>query len=139
MIQQLSVFIQNEIGSLAGVTTVLKENTINIRAISSFDTPEFTILRMVVDQPVKAKEQLINKGYAVKMSDAIAVELVDKPGVLNQLFRVIADNELAINYIYSFVIREGKAPWIIVNTEDLKRTKALLIENGFQVAGQEEM
>ncbi|NMB44177.1 MAG: amino acid-binding protein, partial [Clostridiales bacterium] len=32
MIKQLSIFVENEIGSLRAVTTVLKENNINIRA-----------------------------------------------------------------------------------------------------------
>ena len=55
MIQQLSIIIQNEIGSVAKVTSILKNNNINLRAIASFDTPEFAILRMVVDQPEKTK------------------------------------------------------------------------------------
>ena len=79
MIRQLSIFIQNEIGSVAGVTAILKENNINLRAIASFDTPQFAILRIVVDQPEKAKTLLINSGFAVTMSEAIAIELEDKP------------------------------------------------------------
>ena len=139
MIKQLSVFVQNEIGSLAGVTTVLKDNLINLRAIASFDTPEFAILRIVVDQPEKAKELLSAKGFAVKMSEAVAVELEDKPGVLNDMLRVIADAKLGINYIYSIVLRNGKAPLMIVNTDDLPKTAVVLKEHGYIVAEQEEL
>jgi len=70
MIKQLSVFVQNEVGSLAGVTSILKENNINLKAIASFDTPEFAILRIVVDQPDKAKILLAENGYAVKITEA---------------------------------------------------------------------
>ncbi|MDF2942431.1 MAG: hypothetical protein K0S01_1289 [Herbinix sp.] len=139
MIRQLSVFVQNEIGSLAGVTTVLKDNMINLRAIASFDTPEFAILRIVVDQPEKAKEILNSHGFAVKMSEAVAVELEDKPGELDGMLHVIADAKLGVNYIYSIVLRNGKAPLMIVNTEDLSRTAAVLKENGYIVAEQEDM
>ncbi len=139
MIKQLSVFVQNEIGSLAGVTSVLKENTINLRAIASFDTPEFAILRIVVDQPEKAKELLSAKGFAVKVSEAVAVELEDRPGVLDGMLRIIADANIGINYIYSIVLRSGKAPLMILNTEDLGKTASVLREHGYTVAEQEDV
>jgi hypothetical protein len=139
MIRQLSVFVQNEIGSLAGVTTVLKDNMINLRAIASFDTPEFAILRMIVDQPEKAKEILNAHGFAVKMTEAVAVELEDKPGELDGMLHVIADAKLGVNYIYSIVLRNGKAPLMIVNTEDLVKTATVLMDKGYIVAEQEDM
>ena len=139
MIKQLSVFVQNEIGSLAGVTSVLKEHRINLRAIASFDTPEFAILRLVVDQPEQAKEVLNAKGFAVKVSEAVAVELEDKPGVLDGMLHVIADAGLDLKYIYSIVLRSGKAPLMILNTDDLVRTTSVLREHGYIVAEQEDV
>ncbi len=139
MIRQLSIFIQNEIGSVAGVTSVLKNNNINLRAIASFDTPQFAILRIVVDKPEKAKTLLINSGFAVTVSEAIAVELEDKPGVLHDLLQVIADAGFGVNYIYSIVFRNGKVPLLILNTDNLEKTKEVLIENGYSVAEQEDV
>jgi len=139
MIKQLSVFVQNEIGSLAGVTTVLKDNMINLRAIASFDTPEFAILRMVVDQPEKAKTLLNENGFAVKMSEAVAVELEDKPGELDRMLQTIAAAKLGINYIYSIVVRSGKIPLMVINTENLEKTAVVLEQNGFIVAEQEDV
>ena len=136
MIKQLSVFVQNEIGSLAGVTSVLKKNDINLRAIASFDTPEFAILRMVVDQPERAKNLLSEHGFAVKMTEAVAVELNDKPGELDGMLHVIADAGLGVNYIYSIVVRSGKIPLMIVNTDNLVKTAAVLKEKGYIVAEQ---
>lgn len=139
MIKQLSVFVQNEVGSLAGVTSILKENNINLKAIASFDTPEFAILRIVVDQPDKAKVLLAENGYAVKITEAVAVELEDVPGTLNGMLTVIAEGNLGINYIYSIVIRHKKAPLIIVNTDNLEKTVTVLRENGYLVADQEDL
>ncbi len=139
MIRQLSIFIQNEIGSVAGVTSILKNNNINLRAIASFDTPEFAILRIVVDQPEKAKTLLINSGFAVTMSEAIAVELEDKPGVLHDLLEVIADAGFGVNYIYSIVFRNGEVPLIILNTDNLEKSKEVLIEKGYSIAEQEDV
>jgi len=139
MIRQLSIFIQNEVGSVAGVTAILKKHNINLRAIASFDTPEFAILRIVVDRPDEAKKYLIENGYAVTVSDAIAVELEDKPGVLHDMLQLIADEGLGINYIYSIVFRSENVPLIILNTDDLGKTKTLLKNKGYTVAEQEDI
>lgn len=138
MIQQLSIFIQDEIGSVAGVTAVLKQSNINLRAIASFDTPNFAILRIVVDQPEKAKRLLIENGFAVTMSEAIAVELDDEPGVLHDMLQIIADTGLGVNYIYSIVYRNGKVPLLILNTNNLELTIKVLKEKGYSVADQED-
>jgi hypothetical protein len=139
MIRQLSIFLQNEIGSVAGVTAILKENNINLRAIASVDTPQFAILRIVVDQPDRAKMLLIENEYAVTVSEAIAVELEDKPGVLHDLLQIIADAGYGVNYIYSIVIRSGKIPLIILNTDNLEKTKEVLLNKGYLVAEQEDV
>lgn len=139
MIKQLSVFVQNEVGSLAGVTRVLKDNNINLRAIASFDTPDFAILRIVVDQPELAKEMLSANGFAVKVSEAVAVELEDKPGALDAMLHTIADAKIGVNYIYSIVFRNGKVPLMILNTDDLGKTSSVLKENGYIVAEQEDV
>ena len=67
MIRQLSVFVENKPGSLMEVTSRLNEAHVNIRAVASFDTPEFGILRLVVDQPEEAKAYLTSKGFVVRI------------------------------------------------------------------------
>ncbi|HEX7511650.1 MAG TPA: ACT domain-containing protein, partial [Chitinivibrionales bacterium] len=43
-IQQLSVFLENKPGRLAHVAQVLKDNAVNIRALTIADTSDFGIL-----------------------------------------------------------------------------------------------
>ena len=75
MLKQLAVFVENESGSLRKVTMALHSEKINIYASASFDTPEFGILRMVVDKPEKAKEALTRQGFVTKLCEVIAVQL----------------------------------------------------------------
>ncbi|MDD4113497.1 MAG: amino acid-binding protein, partial [Herbinix sp.] len=102
-------------------------------------TPQFAILRIVVDKPEEAKRLLIDSGFAVTVSEAIAVELEDKPGVLHDLLQVIADAGFGVNYIYSIVFRNGKIPLIILNTDNLDESKEILIQKGYSVAQQEDV
>ena len=108
------------------VTSVLTESHVNIRAISTFDTPEFGILRLVVDDPAKAKESLTQKGFVTRVNDVIGAELKDEKGNLNQMFKILADGEINVNYIYSFVIREEKAPVIVFHTDDFQKAEQVL-------------
>ena len=126
MIRQISVFVENQPGSMMNVTSVLTEAGVNIRAISTFDTPEFGIMRLVVDDPVSAKNSLTAKGFVTRVSNVIGVELKDEQGNLNQMLKILADGKINIDYIYSFVIREGKAPVMVFHTDDFEQAEKVL-------------
>ena len=126
MIRQLSVFVENKPGSLMEVTSRLNEAHVNIRAVASFDTPEFGILRLVVDQPEEAKAYLTSKGFVVRIHQVIGVELEDREGNLNQMLEILAQGGININYIYSFVIRNGKAPVMVFSTDDFEKAAQIL-------------
>ena len=126
MIRQISVFVENQPGSMMRVTSVLTEARVNIRAISTFDTPEFSIMRLIVDEPERANAGLTEKGFVTRVSDVIGVELKDEKGNLNQMLKILADGQINVNYIYSFVIREGKAPVMIFHTDDFEKAEQVL-------------
>ncbi len=135
MLIQISVFVENEVGSLAKVTEVLREEGINLRAIASIDTPEFGILRIIVDDPQKTKEVLTQRGFVVKASKVLAVELLDRPGELDRVLHILADAGLTVNYIYSFVIRNEKSPLMVMHLDDMERAEEILRKNDIIAAG----
>ena len=57
-VEQISVFLENKTGRLAEVTRCLAVAGINIRALSLADTSDFGILRLIVNDPEKAKTVL---------------------------------------------------------------------------------
>ena len=139
MIRQLSVFVENKPGSLMEVTSRLNEAHVNIRAVASFDTPEFGILRLVVDQPDEAKAYLTSKGFVVRIHQVIGAELEDKKGNLNQMLEILADSGISINYIYSFVIRDGRAPVMVVSTDDFDKAKKALADAGVKMVEEADL
>ena len=137
--KQISVFVENQPGSMMRVTSVLTESHVNIRAISTFDTPEFGILRLVVDDPAKAKESLTQKGFVTRVNDVIGAELKDEKGNLNQMLKILADGEINVNYIYSFVIREEKAPVIVFHTDDFQKAEQVLKDAEVKLVEESEL
>ncbi|MEG0721120.1 MAG: amino acid-binding protein, partial [Lachnospiraceae bacterium] len=118
--------VENRPGSLMDVTQALTKAHVNIRAIASFDTPEFGILRLVVDKSKEAKEYLTQQGFVVRIHEVIGVELKDEKGNLNQMLSLLAEGGVNINYIYSFVIRTGDAPVLVFNTDDFQKAADIL-------------
>ena len=139
MIRQISVFVENQPGSMMNVTNVLTEAHVNIRAISTFDTPEFGIMRLVVDDPVRAKESLTSKGFVNRVNDVIGEELKDEKGNLNQMLKILADGQINVNYIYSFVIREGKAPVMVFHTDDFEKAESVLKQADVKLVEEAEL
>ena len=139
MIRQISVFVENQPGSMMNVTSVLTEAGVNIRAISTFDTPEFGIMRLVVDDPVSAKNSLTAKGFVTRVSNVIGVELKDEQGNLNQMLKILADGKINIDYIYSFVIREGKAPVMVFHTDDFEQAEKVLEAADVKIMEEKEL
>ena len=139
MIRQISVFVENQPGSMMNVTNVLTEAHVNIRAISTFDTPEFGIMRLVVDDPVRAKESLTSKGFVNRVSDVIGAELKDEKGNLNQMLKILADGQINVNYIYSFVIREGNAPVMVFHTDDFEKAESVLKQADVKLVEEEDL
>ena len=139
MIRQISVFVENQPGSMMNVTSVLTDAHVNIRAISTFDTPEFGIMRLVVEDPVRAKESLTEKGFVTRVSNVIGAEIRNKKGNLNQMLTILADGQINVNYIYSFVIREGKAPVMVFSTDDYEKAENVLRAAEVKLIGEDEL
>ncbi len=139
LIKQLSIFIPNKKGSLSQLTDILTAHNIDIRAIAVFDTAEFGILRIVVDDPDRAVEILNKEGVVAKVSKVIAVEPEDKPGSLNQIFDILKNVDINIEYIYSFIMRKKEMPYIVLKVDQQEKAVEELTANGINVINKEEI
>ena len=131
MLKQVAVFVENQPGSLRKVTTQLHQEGISIYAFTSYDTPEFGILRVVVDDPLKAKEILTAKGFVNKICDVIAIQLNDEKGAMDSVLSSLMDSNVNINYIYSSFGYEDRKSAVIVHTDDIFEAENILKNKGF--------
>lgn len=128
--KQLSVFVENKIGRLSAVLDVLKENDIDICALSLADTSEYGILRLVVDNTDKAVDVLKASGVMVKCTQVIAAAMDDAPGGLAHLLHLLSEANVGIEYMYAFIGKsEGKA-WTVLRVDDIDIATQVLERNG---------
>ncbi|WP_010253404.1 ACT domain-containing protein [Treponema primitia] len=132
-IKQISVFLENSSGRLGEVTKVLAEAAINIRAISIADTADFGILRLIVDKNDDAITALTKAGFTTRLSDVVAVEVVDSPGSLAKVMELFQNSKVNIEYLYaSLEGKTGKAV-IIFKLENLEQGLKIVTDNGLSV------
>jgi hypothetical protein len=120
-IEQISIFIENRSGRLAQITSFLGEAGINIRAMSLADTSDFGILRLIVNDVEKAVDVLKQKGFTVRLSHVVAVEIKDRPGELGGFLTALEEAGLNVEYMYAFVQKSGEHAVVIFRFEDLDR------------------
>ena len=138
-IKQLSIFLQNRMGSLSKPLEVLSDADVNIRAMCMADTSEFGILRLVVDNPEKGKDALEENGFLVKITEIIGVEMNDTPGGLTIVLKVIKDNEIDLEYLYAFTHeKEGKAI-LLLHSDDIDRLISVLKDSDITVVQSDEV
>lgn len=105
-IKQLSVFLENKPGALSAPCRLLAKADINIQTFSLADTREFGILRLVVEDSDKARRLLQRNGFAVKVTDVVALEVPDRPGGLAGILEALEGTGINIEYAYAFTTKK---------------------------------
>jgi hypothetical protein len=132
-VEQISVFLENKPGSLADVTRILGEAGVNIRALSLADTKDFGILRLIVNDTEKAKQILGQKGFTVRKTEVVAVEVPDRPGGLADMLKSLSDSGINVEYLYAFVQQSGTNAIIIFRFDETDRAIKILSEQGIHI------
>ncbi len=138
-IQQLSIFVENRKGKMAEITGELQSHNIDIRALSIADTTDYGILRLIVNDPQKAYTLLKESGFAVSLTDVIAVEIPDQPGGLNSVVQVLTAADVEIEYMYAFLNPKNGAAFVIIRVEDNERSANVLKKAGIPMISNEQV
>ena len=139
MVQQLSVFLQNKAGKIAGITRALYQAGVDIRALSIADTTDFGILRMLVNDVQTAKDALASQNCIVKVNDVVIVAVPDVPGSLAHVLELMAQEKIDIEYMYSLFNRGKEDAYMVFRVSDEKRLITLLEKNGIRIIDPDEI
>ncbi len=129
IVKQLSIFVENKAGAIAHITNLLGSNNINIRSLQIADSTDFGILRLIVDDSAKALELVKKEGFTAKLTEVISVVVPDRPNGLNDLLKILTDNNVEINYLYVFIGKNNLGAEAILKTEDVAKVETLLLNN----------
>jgi hypothetical protein len=101
-IQQLSLVLENRPGTLVGPIEALAKAKINIMTLCVAETRDSGVLRLIVSDWRRAREVLQAAGFAVEVTEVLALDVADRPGGLASVLRICAHHKLSIEYMYAF-------------------------------------
>ena len=123
---QLALFLENRPGMLARVCDALSEAKINIYAITTSDTVDHSVIRMVVSDTRKALLMFEERGTMVVESEVLMIEGSNKPGSLAQLAHKLADAQINMEYCYCATPPEAKRGLLILRVSNAKKALKVL-------------
>lgn len=138
-VQQISVFVENKPGQLAEFTKILRENGIDMRALSIAEAQDFGILRIIVDDSYRTACVLKEAGYVFSMTKVIAVAVSDEPGSLFEILDILKEADINLEYTYAFITRRSDVAYMIFRVADNDKAIEALSAHGIRLISQDEL
>lgn len=135
---QFSVFTANRLGRLHDLIGLLSSNSVDVLAMTVLDFTESSILRIVVDDPDKARELMLKHNFPFTESAIVAVEIADVTK-LNMLMAALLEAELNINYLYCFIPHPHGKSILALSMEDNELAEKVLGKHAFKVLRQADI
>ena len=136
-IRQVSIFLENQSGTLQKVLEQIKRSNIQIIASTIADTADYGIYRIICSEPERACLELKEAGVAVTISEVFAVELDNRPGGAADVVARFSEAGVGITYMYAFVI-EGRGI-LIFRTDQKEEAEKVIRENGLHALSADEL
>jgi hypothetical protein len=109
MIDQITVFLENEKGHLAALCRTLANAGISMHALTVADTTDYGVARIIADKPAEAKAALDNSDFRAILTKVYAIGVPDESGALARLLEVFDDAQINVEYAYCFAGAKGEA------------------------------
>jgi hypothetical protein len=138
-ITQISVFLENRKGRLYDVCSLLGSRDVNIRALTIAETESFGVLRIVVDKSDFAIQLLRENQFVANFTDVVAIEVPDKPGGLASILKVLAENDVNIEYMYGFVEKFSDKALLVMRFEDTEFAQQILAKNNIRAVAEKDI
>ncbi len=137
-VKQFALFSENKVGRLSEFVNLLGSHDIHVLAITTMDTTDCAIIRVIVDDPDGARTLLLEHGFPFTESDLLVVEM-DAERELRTVLTALFAAEINIHYIYPFIFRPEQKGALAMNLEDLDLAAQALRNAGMRVLRQSDI
>ncbi len=134
MTYQVSIFLENKLGRLEKVTSILGEVCINIRSMHLNHTASgWGILNLVVSDPQLAHRCLNESGMSAALREIVVVKMADNPGGLHELLTQVVSAGVNFTNAYGIVENNADSAFFVIDIQDLPDAKPKLAGMGLEV------
>jgi hypothetical protein len=120
MATDLAVTVEDRPGALAGMGEAIGAAGINIGGVCGVAAPGASVVHLLLDDAAGAREALEGAGFtSLEERDVVVLEIEDRPGVLGEVARKLADAGVNIELVY---LASGTR--LVVGAADLDAVRA---------------
>ena len=124
--KQLAVFLDNRPGTLGRLCEALAEAKINIFAISSSDTVDHIVVRLILSDPDKALAIFEDRGVLALPTEVLMIDASNKPGALAILAERLGKARINIDYAYFATPPKASKGVLILRVSDVRKALKVL-------------
>lgn len=137
-VKQFSIFMENKVGRLSDICRLFDERQIHVMALTTLDTTDSAITRVVVDDPDGARELLWQHSIAFSESEILAVEIAGEHDI-NRVLASLLQTEINVHYLYAFVARPRGKSALAISIEDMELAVHILNTHNHRVLNQRDI
>jgi len=127
-VTQLAVTLANKAGALAQLCSTLGKAGVNVSALVAPEIRGRGKVRLLVDNPDKAKEALSAAKLRFSEEEVIAMELDNRPNSLGEVAEKLAQAKINIKYAYATATEGTAKATVLLSVPDV--AKALTVLGG---------
>lgn len=137
-VRQFSIYADNKVGRLNDLVNLLSRNDLHIVAISTLDTTDSALIRIIVDYPDQVRKLLKKNKFCFNETEVVAVEL-NSEAEIKQVTTSLLQAEVNINYIYPFILRPYNKSGLVIRLEDNDLATDVLRRNRVKILTQDDI
>ncbi len=116
--KELVVTVKNRTGLLFDPSKLISEKGVGILALNGAVCGDDSVIRLVTDDNLRAREALAAKKYVVHEEDVILMELPHKPGILKRITEALLLEEIDIRLVYATALVGQEACLLVLHTSN---------------------
>lgn len=138
-VRQQSIFVENRVGQLLRLTRLFDETDVRILALSIVYSVDCAICRIIVDDPDKAHELLVDNGFQVSETELLVVSLPHGKRALVGAWAALLGGEVNIHYTYPLLVHPSGKPAIVLHPDNLNDAARVLTERGYTLLDESDL
>ena len=138
-VRQLSVMLENRIGSLHSMIKLINDAGVHVMGFSVQDSFDVTILRLVLTDPDTVDTIFMERGISFTDNKIVVVQLDKGAGSLAGCLEALSSSENNIHISYPLLGRPGDYPILAISVDDPDFASFTLQNQGFKLLFQNDL
>ena len=116
----------NEIGALAEIAKTVAEKGVSIIAVCAWVEGSTGVIRLLIDDALRAADALRAKTYEVRESPVVMVEVPHKPGMLKFMTEKLKEAGIDIHHLYASAASDQAKCVVVFSCSDNQKAVVAL-------------